>query len=249
MIRIITISTAALLISGCKTIDVPFFQSLKPADVCGAVPEECQPTSSRRWTSVESLDYRNPASIIGRVFSDTVYETRSCGLSVSDEDYATAGMSSVSGTLKRDGRSGFGVKASASLDDTLRDALGSLPDDVEAAAKAELRNTITSASQSDVNLNYFRVDLTNDFLDRNIGDCFGQMADGEKFVTGASVIETSGDWSRTRVSDFVASFEASAAYQSLDAETKAEWQSKKDLALTGSFSPVRYVFAVAYREK
>lgn len=245
------LATSSIGLTGCKHIEIPYFERLKPAEVCGGVPSECQPTSSQQWLKVANLDYEDPAAILGRSFS-TIYETAPCmAAPIGSEDYLIRGESSVNGTLRRDGTSGFSAKASADLDEALGSLIEGLPQDAEAAAEAELRNVVTRASQSSIELTYFRIDLTTRYLDANLQPCLASLdgTDHDKVVTGVSVIETSGSWSSSRISEFVASFESSAVFQALDAEAKANWESNKDLALSGTFQPVRYIFAAAYRTR
>jgi len=249
MKKALFLAACCLPITACN-INIPFFKSLKPAQVCGGVPTDCQPTSSRKYVDVDSLDYRGPQSHLGRKYGNSIFETRQCVTEpVKQTDFVIAGENSLSGTLKKDGRSGFSAKASAELDASLRNAIGGLSEDVEASAKAELSRIVENASISEIDLNYFRIDLTQAFMDRNLDMCLSSMENGESVITGVSVIETSGTWSSSRVAEFVAAFESSAAYNSLSAEAKADWQSKTDLALQGAFKPVRYIFAAAIREK
>ena len=239
----------AASISGCSKINIPHFQSLKPADVCGGVPNKCQPTSSEKWTKVANLDYDGYGSILGRKFGSTIFTHMPCMTVGTASDVIVRGENNITGVLKKDGRSQFILKTEAELDQGLRDAITSLPASAAAAAKGELDKTIQTASMSKVDLRYFRVDLTTSFLDNNLENCMAGLDRGEKVITGVSVIETSGEWSRNRVAEFIAAFEASAAYLALDGSAKADWDQKSDLALSGTFEPVSYVFAAAYREK
>lgn len=243
-VAVLMTSTAAM-----ASIKVPFFNNLKEQDVCGAIPKDCQPNSSHKWSKVSGLDYRG-ITMLGRKYGKSVFETEKCFTpAVTENNVQRFGTASIKGSLKSSGKSGFGAKANATLDESLRDLIGPLPEGLKAKAKLELSQTVNKSLTSEIELSYERVDLSYDFIDEHLASCMATMGKGEKVITGLSIISTSGNWTRGRISEFVAGVEASAEFQSLNAEAKARWNNKKNLVLAGEFKPVTFVFAVAYRQK
>ena len=103
MKSIIAIIILCLSIAGC-TINVPYFENLKPEYVCGGYNEYCQPTSSTLWAKIENgVDYNgNPNHFLGRSYTN-FFQTEKCVTeTIKDNNLDVNGVNIIKGTLKKE---------------------------------------------------------------------------------------------------------------------------------------------------
>jgi hypothetical protein len=241
-------------------VRIPHFRSMSEREVCGSVPNRCQPTNSRTWLPVQNLDYSgHPEDILGRSFRRSIYESEQClrqSLADPTPEERQRGVRPaverlparrIAGTLEREGKSGFVAAAKADIDKTLKELTGTLPEGLQAEADATLTNTLTTAGDAAITLEYERIQLSTPFMDQHLNQCLSSVPSNTQVVVGASILKVSGAWTSTRIKDFIAKLEASAAFQAISGEAKLNWEAKKTSVLQGTFEPTAYIFAVTTR--
>jgi hypothetical protein len=237
-------------LSGCG-ITVPYFDNLDPKYVCGDYPSPyCQPNSSTKWTPIKSgVDYDgDPNHYLGRSFFKYFQRDQCISSNITDSDVVISGKQNVNGVLNDNEKTEFSNKLSADIVALIETNGVPVPPGVKADVSTEVAKKIDNTDKSTIELEYKRIDLNMDFMDEHLASCIAKTPKNEKVATGISVITVSGKWSSDRVSETMASIEASASYSVLSDQAKAEYQQAKQRVLNGTFEPVAFVFAVAYRK-
>lgn len=232
------------------SITIPYFRSLSEQAVCGRQPRNCQPSSSRRWVSISGIDYHGrPSDFLGRSYDRSAFERSVCiRAPIAESDVQRSGRNTFTGTFRDDATNQFRPHAVANLSELLRGLIGSLPAELQADAGAALNNSVTENLSSTIQLEYERIDLTTDFMDRNMSECLASVPRSARVITGVSVIKVSGTWTQSRVSSLISHVEASIGFRQLSAGIRSEWDRQKGLLLQGTFQPMSYVFRAAVRE-
>lgn len=248
MKQVITLSVLAL--SGCK-IAVPYYEDLDPKYVCGDYPSPyCQPNSSTQFSKIKSgKDYDGkPKNYLGRSF-ENFFETTPCVSSeVNSNDVVVSGLQNVTGTLSTQEQKSFSNKLSADILELVQMNGVPVPEGYSAEVSAEVERSIKNTDSSDIQLEYKRIDLSQEFMDAHLQNCLAQTPKTHNVSTGISVITVSGSWASDKVVDTLAALEAKASYSNLSNDAKAEFQQAKNRAMNGEFKPVSFVFAVAHRK-
>jgi hypothetical protein len=236
-------------LSSCS-ISVPYYERLDPEYVCGGYPAPyCQPNSSKKYSRIKSgADYDGkPKNYLGRSFV-SFFETSPCvGVEVTDSDVVISGEQSVTGMLRNEERTKFANKLSADIVALIQLNGVPVPPGVTADISAEVERTVKNTDISSIELQYKRIDLSQEFMDSHLESCLVKTPRSRRVSTGISVITVSGSWTSDKVADTLASVEAKASYNIMSDSAKAEYQQAKTRAMKGQFKPVSFVFAVAHR--
>lgn len=235
-------------LGGCK-ITVPYFEDLEPKYVCGAVPKYCQPTSSIKFSKVKTgLDYDgDPNHYLGVSYKNYFQRSRCIDKKITQSDIITSGAQTVTGKLKDESKTEFSNKLSADIVALLKLNSVPVPEDLEADIKTDIGQAINNTDTSNIILDYKRIDLSFNFIEDNIASCQNKTPKDHNIATGVSVITVSGNWAANNLTRTFALIEASASYNILSNDAKAEYKNTKNRLLNGNFQPVSFVFAVAYR--
>ncbi len=239
----------SIFFSGCS-IKVPYFEDLDPKYVCGNYPSPyCQPNSSTRWSKIKSgVDYNgNPNHYLGRSYIKYFQTSKCVDREITESDIIISGLQTVKASLKDNEKTKFSNKLSADIIALIKMNGAPVPPGINAGVNAEVAQKIDNTDNSTVELEYKRIDLTKDFIDKYLENCLAKTPKNMSVATGISIITVSGQWSSNKLSESMANIEASASYSILADEAKAEYKQAKDRILNGKFEPVSLVFAVAYR--
>ena len=240
---------------GGPDVSIPHFDGLSYEEVCGGVPNKCQPTSSTRYTSVNALDFPGDyGELLGRKFKRSsgggIFETRQCATeSVDIDDVDIEGENRITASIRQDSRNNLATSVSADIAKTITSGISSeLPTGTQADLSASLEFEIDRLLNQAVNMIYHRASLSTSFMDSAGAECISSLGAGEVMITGISIIESSGNWSSSAVSDILRDFEASASYIALEGSARNTYERNKNRVLSGNFSPVSFVFSVAYQD-
>lgn len=248
--RRLVVVFAALCASGAAQADikVPHFKKLKPMDVCGADTKECAPTSSQKFAKIDGLRYTsNPGNYLGRRYSN-IYETAPCIADVNAAAVSVEEPKLIKGWIKSNKAQDVTTQLGIDIKALLNSAGVGLPADAKAKLGAEFEEHLKRNSNKAIDMKFYRVDLTPEFMDLHLTKCLSETPRRQKVATGISVIEVSGTWARDWYNDTFVAYETSASYRDLGMSGRAAYDALKQGMLSGSFPPASYVVRVAYRQ-
>ena len=249
--RLMAVILGGVLVSGCVPyVKVPYFGELRTRDVCGEFSSHCQPTSSALWELTPAIDYSgDPTHFLGRRMV-TIFERERCGSEPSGpDDTRTYGNSGFTGTVTNSESALLQAELGGNLKEFINRTFTSLPADLKAHLETEAMESVEDSIQSEIDLSYKRIVLSQPFMDTRLGSCLDSAPAGAEIITGISVITIEGDWTSKRIEAASADLEATVAYNALSAGAKADYERARDVAIRGEYDPLSYVFAVAYRRK
>jgi hypothetical protein len=250
MDKIIITSIAILFLSGCK-ITVPYFDDLKPKEVCGGFNKHCQPTGSELWIKVDpAKDYNGKvSSILGRKYTN-IFQTSQCvDQNPIDADVEVQGIHNITGTLKDETKNEFAAKLNADIVKLFEDEIGTSIVDLDVDLQAEVSAITKKGLTQKIDLQYKRLHLTDDYIDNHLDACLAKLTDKEFVATGVGVITVKGNWSQENLTNVLAKIEANAGYSALTANAKNEYTKGKQRILDGTFEPMSYFFVATHRIK
>lgn len=238
-----------VLLTGCETVQIPYFEKLDPKYVCGGSPSPiCQPTSSVKYSKVKDLDFDgNPSHYLGRSFVNFFERSKCVDADITEDDVVISGYQKVQGKLKDETKTDFSNKISADIVSLLRLNSVPVPEGVKADISSEVAREVDNTDTNSIELEYRRIDLSTKFIDDHMANCQAKTSSKHKVSTGISVITVSGSWTSERITETLTTIEAKASYSILSDEAKAKYENAKDRALNGEFKPVSFIFAVAHR--
>ncbi len=229
-------------------IRVPYFEPLTSAELCGGFSRRCQPTNSPHFYYLrDPIDWDgSPRSLIGRSFRSP-FMIQSCGptpaFGTAADDVTAFGGAAIVGRISRASREDFNNQLSLDLEEFLNQAFPNFPIDFKTALKAQIKSSLESSSVQTANISYRRLTATDDYRDTRLTECRNRLPSNHRVIVGVSYITVTGDWTRNRIQDTLASVEATTAFQTLSAELKAAYTLRKSTALAGSFEPLHVPFA------
>lgn len=240
------VTTVAL--AGCA-IQIPYFEKLSYDEVCGRATKQCVAPGGVKFDWVQpGKDYNgDPASILGRKYVN-VHSTLPCVVTKPIADnIETFGQNKLTGTLTSDSTASFKSEVNADILELIEKYTGGLPKDLNADLEAQVNNATNTKLSRKVALEYKRLALKDSFKETtNFSNCLASLKSGERIATGISLITVSGDWSKNTLSDILTKLEATASYKNLTADAIADYKTKKNILLNGTFEPVTYFFAVTF---
>lgn len=246
----IAILTAGLLSSGAVAkIKVPYFDPIAEADLCGAIPKDCQPTSSQLWSKIsDPIDYNGvPDGFIGRKYSQ-FYDRLACTPKVADTDVTTFGASEIQGKVVATAKPGLKAKIDVDVAKIATDLGAKLPENLKASLAAEIGSEINKALGQTVTVKYMRIQMNDEFRSRNLQACRDTTPKNQKIITGISVVSVTAEWTKTRIRNALTVFEGKVGFSGLSAEVKADFGQDKTKVLTGTFPTTAFVIRVAYEK-
>ena len=249
--RYVMLFTVIALISGCKKIQVPYFDKMTPEEVCGGTPEYCQPTSSQKWAKIKpGKDYDGRFDkVLGRKFDETAFENVPFAKPVpTKNDIVISGKSTVEGKLSSTTKNDFQLKISADIMKLLEAGMETVPKGLRADVEAQVKAITAKVLTQNISLEYKRIDLSGYYIDEHIYPRMSELSKNDKVITGMSLITVEGKWSKDTMSDVLVGVEAGVGYEGLTAALKEEFSKVKKKVLAGEFDPTSFYFAVAYRE-
>lgn len=248
MKKFVFTALATFFISGCA-IKVPYFDDLKPEEVCGGFSKWCQPTGSLHWAKVEpAKEYHNDVSrILGRKFTN-VFQTAPCvETKPTMNDVDVDGRQVLQGSIKSESKNEFKSKVDADIVKLVEANIGTQLESLSLDLKAEVSAVTQSNLTQEIDLEYKRIHLNDAYIDAHLDQCLVKLESDENVATGIGVITVEGNWSKKNLTDILAKIESNAGYSTLSAEAKTEYQRGKDRILNGSFEPITYFFVMTYR--
>lgn len=241
-------------------VRLPFFEPLSPKKLCGGDPKKCQPTSSRQYTSLfnDKIDYDGvPRNILATHYNlqQTIFERKACanltieykGFSAPDDDVTTFAKTGIKAKSESETRATMEARVNGDLDELIRKQFPTLPADLQAKIAAEVKQSAQENITNQAEIDYYRMDLSFDFINGKLQNCISSLPSSEFIITGASIVTISGDQASKSLSEALAKFETSADYQTMSANLKADYQSKKNVILNTSYQPIPTVISVAFR--
>lgn len=229
-------------------VKLPYFDSIKENDLCGGLPDYCQPTASKKWFRVgDPFDYSgDPNTILGSKI-ETIYDPYKCTAPlVSPADFNNSPVITVNGTVKEISKPGLSAAISADLDALAEQVGVSLPDTLKVKLKAALGTDITQKLNQSVTIKYQRIQMSVPFKQANMPACLAIAKTNEKVITGISVITVSADWSKDRFSEALNAIELEASFSSLSADARAVYDANKNKVLSGKMPETSFVIMASF---
>jgi hypothetical protein len=229
---------------------VPYFGKMTSIEVCGM--PKCKPGAGAKWASIkDALFYEGEAgSILGRYYIKSIFETSPCvRVAPKEQDIIITGRSVLNGKVEEDKKRNFDAQLSADLARII-DALGNMPAEVKADLQAQVRNSVTSETANNIDLEYKVIQLKNDYISSQVAACFGNLPKKSKVILGIGLITVNGSWTSNTLQKAFRNFEAnSSAYKALSAEAKADYEKNKNRALSGNFDAFPLIISASYNYK
>lgn len=253
MKKLIVLSCVVVATPSAAEVRVPYFSPLSDQAVCGGVPRHCRPTSSEKFTRFgnDPVPYNGrPSQFLGRKFG-RIREAEPCVTApISEADVNRSGRTTVSARARSNSVSRLQGKVAADLRTLVERVVATLPEGARAAAKAEVDRNVTTESVRNLVLEYERIDLNQVYIDNHIAACIASLGRNERMITGIAVMTVSGDWTRSRLRDVLAAFEASAAFrEDISVDARARYEAEKNSVLNSALQPTSFLISAAWRKR
>ncbi|WP_035562623.1 hypothetical protein [Hymenobacter sp. IS2118] len=257
MKKSLTLSTIFLLLATTHVfaqsqVDVPYFGPIKTSVLCGGAPKDCQPTNSSLYSHVAGKFYDGDvSSALAVVFTNYFDPEPLCAGAVEPTDKNTDpfNVNTFSAKVQQNKKTEFSAQLVLPFTKLVLDRLTTLPASVKADAITKFKTAVAKGIQQEFQLEYKVIQLNKNYMRDVITPCFNSLKPGQSIAVGVSVITIGGSWSSDTIKETLVAIEATAAFQSMSAKAKAEYNNQKSTMLAGSFKPFSIIFKVAYKTK
>lgn len=228
---------------------IPFFGKIKLSELCGS--NDCRGSwGEKAYVHKNDRLYYNGNynSILGRVFTTSIFDTRISGLNnITKDDVDYFAEQNGSGSLLKNVKTEFDAKLNADLSELLRKEVD-LPEDLKAKLLAELDNTITRRTNNTIDFGFKIIQL------KNVGDIGAQITDirsrlneNQKLITSISVVTISGEWTSYTLKEVLNTFEANVDLEEvLSAQAKLTYDKSRERVLGGRVKEFGFIIGDTY---
>lgn len=257
MKKFLALSTGILMLASTNgfaqsKVDVPYFGPIKTSVLCGGATSDCQPTNASLYAPVAGKFYDGDvSSALAVVFTDYFDPDPLCAgvIEPTEKDTDPFNVNTFSARVQQNKQTAFSAQLVLPFTKLVLDRLTTLPASVKADAIAKFKAAVAKGIQQDFQLEYKVIQLNKNYMRNVITPCFNSLKPGKSIAVGVSVITIGGSWSSATIKEALVAIEATAAFQSMSAEAKAEYNNQKSTVLAGSFKPFSMIFKVAYKTK